>query len=194
MASPFSAAARSLGPEINSGRFSPCGTCAVPAFFAARDRAGDVAVGNQGRRRGCGRLRDRNRGRRVGRRGPVQRLLADRRRRSHGGRGSIRRGCGRRGGAIGRRQRIGGRLGRMFHGRHRRWRAGVEQGHRHLEGAEHDHDHAGADQQRADFRGDVRGRLVALGLVGGLGAASLALLLLGRGGLGRTARGGDEAR
>ena len=35
--------------------------------------------------------------------------------------------------------------------------AGVEQRHRHLEGAEHDHDHARADQQRADFRGDAGG-------------------------------------
>ncbi len=36
--------------------------------------------------------------------------------------------------------------------------AGIEQRHRHLERAEHDHDHARADQQRADPGGDVRGR------------------------------------
>ena len=54
-----------------------------------------------------------------------------------------------------------GRLAGLFHRRQLRRAAGVEQRHRHLEGAEHDHDHARADQQRADLGGHVRGGLVA---------------------------------
>ena len=99
----------------------------------------------------------------------------------------------------------GARLARIFHRRHRRRAAGVEQRHRHLEGAEHDHDHAGADQQRADLGGDGRG--ACLGLVAPwpcrqpwpwrqlcCGARGLLVGWRGGGGLRGAARGGDEAR
>ena len=83
--------------------------------------------------------------------------------------------------------------------------AAVEQRHRHLEGAEHDHDHARADQQRADLGGDGRRLLVrilarpcrSLGLAGGgLERAATGLVggRRGGGGLRGAARGGDEAR
>ena len=91
--------------------------------------------------------------------------------------------------------------------RHRRRAAGVEQVHRHLEGAEHDHDHARADQQRANLGGDARGfacrrpcpclgGALALAFAAALAAARAVLSFggCGGGGLRGAARGGDEAR
>src|SRR5262249_25746733 len=85
---------------------------------------------------------------------------------------------------------------------------GIEQVQRHLESAEHDHDHARAHQQRSDLGGDGRWLLVAVlgwvlrfpGLIFGLGlflgllVGLLVAGLLGGRSLRRTARGGDEAR
>ena len=145
-----------------SGSFSVGGTCTMTELAAGgrrlrgRNRAGHIAWmrhGCGGRRRG---LRDRDRGGGIGagRRGVIERLPADRRRRGHRGRCGIRH---RRLGAVSRgRLGRGWRLARILHGRHRRRAAAVEQRHRHLEGAEHDHDHARADQQRADLGGDRR--------------------------------------
>ncbi|HSU27023.1 MAG TPA: hypothetical protein VLJ68_01500, partial [Chitinophagaceae bacterium] len=48
---------------------------------------------------------------------------------------------------------------RLFEAGNAREIADIEQVHRELEGAEHDHDHARSDQQRADPGGQGRGRL-----------------------------------
>ena len=145
-----------------SGSRSLGGTCIIANLpdelpCTVGDRAGDVS----GRRRSSGR--------RCGRRGLHLRRDRDARavQRVRGGhvvRLPVGRGRRHQRGRSGRRhRRLGAVLCRSaggaarpvrsnFRRRHRRRAAGVEQRHRHLEGAEHDHDHADADQQRADPR------------------------------------------
>ena len=87
------------------------------------------------------------------RRGQVVRLPADWRGRDHGWRLRRRR----RSSEIVRRHQGRGRLSAGFH--RRQLRRAVEQRHCHLERAEHDHDHARTDQQRAELGADGRGLL-----------------------------------
>ena len=110
-------------------------------------------------RRG-GRLWDRGRGdglagRRRQRR--AEGLALQRHRRRHRRRGRF--GPGRLRDGIGGQSCLRLRIGWNFIRGCGRLTAAVEQRHRHLEAAEHDHDHACANQQRADLRADGRGLL-----------------------------------